>query len=81
MDAPPAMRQNAPEDRWRQFTIAEVAARDFKLDGLKVAAKRSPVDDSDESAGAGGIGGGRDCGTGTGGGGTELDSVALRERE
>ena len=38
---------DAPDDRWRRFSIAEVAARDFKLDGLKWL-KEESLDDGDD---------------------------------
>lgn len=43
----PRLEENAPEDRWRRFSIAEVAARDFKLDGLKWLKEESLDDEGD----------------------------------
>lgn len=43
----PRREEDAPEDRWRRFSIAEVAARDFKLDGLKWLKEESLDDEGD----------------------------------
>lgn len=43
----PRNEADAPDDRWRRFSEAEVAARDFKLDGLKWL-KEESLDDADD---------------------------------
>lgn len=43
----PRSAADSPDDRWRRFTIQEVAARDFKMDSLKWL-KEESLDDADE---------------------------------
>ena len=65
------------EDRWRSFSIAEVRARDFKIDGLKWL-KEESLDG--RAAGARGAGGGRDRGAGERGGRPRVGDRAADER-
>ncbi|MFN0145942.1 MAG: N-6 DNA methylase [Dehalococcoidia bacterium] len=43
----PRLATDSSEDRWRRFPVAELAARDFKFDGLKWL-KDDSLDDPDE---------------------------------